>query len=61
MGLPVVWSITAVVNEPSVAVMRRLGMERHGTFDHPAVEPGHVLRRHVAYRTALTLSPGAEA
>jgi RimJ/RimL family protein N-acetyltransferase len=49
-GLAEVWSITAVLNEPSQAVMRRLGMTLHARFDHPAVEAGHPLRPHVAYR-----------
>ncbi len=45
-------SFTAVGNEPSRAVMRRLGMRRDPTedFDHPRVEPGHPVRRHVLYR-----------
>jgi RimJ/RimL family protein N-acetyltransferase len=50
VGLPEVWSMTAVLNEPSQAVMRRLGMTRHGRFEHPRVEPGHPLRPHVVYR-----------
>ncbi len=45
-----IWSMTAVANEPSQAVMRRLGMTLHADFDHPAVEAGHPLRPHVAYR-----------
>jgi RimJ/RimL family protein N-acetyltransferase len=52
LGLSEVVSFTAVVNEPSRAVMRRLGM-RHdpaGDFDHPVLEPGHRLERHVLYR-----------
>lgn len=49
--LPVVWSITAVTNEPSQAVMRRLGLVRHGFFEHPRVPEGHPTRPHVAYRT----------
>ena len=52
LGLAGVVSFTAVANEPSRAVMRRLGM-RHdpaGDFDHPALRPGHPLRRHVLYR-----------
>jgi len=51
-GLAEVWSITAVTNEPSQAVMRRLGMTLHSRFDHPGVEAGHPLRPHVAYRLA---------
>ena len=39
-------------NEPSRRVMHRIGM-RHdaaGHFDHPGLEPGHPMRRHVLYR-----------
>jgi RimJ/RimL family protein N-acetyltransferase len=49
-GLDELWSITAVLNEPSQAVMRRLGMTLQARFDHPEVEAGHPLRPHVAYR-----------
>jgi len=48
-GLPRLWSMTAVRNEPSQAVMRRLGMAPHARFDHPRLPPGHPLRPHVAY------------
>ena len=51
-GLAEVWSMTAMLNEPSQAVMRRLGMARWAAFDHPRVPPGHPLRPHVAYRLA---------
>jgi RimJ/RimL family protein N-acetyltransferase len=51
-GLAEIWSITAVVNKPSEAVMRRLGMTLHAHFDHPRLKPGHPLRPHVAYRLA---------
>ena len=49
-GLAELWSMTAVVNEPSQAVMRRLGMTLHGHFDHPRVAAGHPLQPHVVYR-----------
>jgi RimJ/RimL family protein N-acetyltransferase len=49
-GLAEVWSMTAVPNEPSQAVMRRLGMTLHTHFEHPRIEPGHPLRRHVLFR-----------
>ena len=52
VGLPEVWSVTAVLNTPSQAVMRRLGMTLYSHFEHPLVEPGHRLRPHVAYRLA---------
>ena len=50
LGLPVIWSMTAVINTPSQAVMLRLGMVRHELFDHPRIELGNALRPHVAYR-----------
>jgi len=51
-GLAEIWSMTAVLNEPSQAVMRRLGMTLHAHFDHPRIEPGHPLRPHVVFRLA---------
>ena len=49
LNLPEIWSITSVLNEPSRAVMRRLGMTEHSFFDHPTVPlDSHVLA-HVAY------------
>lgn len=50
IGLPELWSLTAVSNTRSEAVMRRLGMQRWGVVDHPAVPAGHRLRPHVLYR-----------
>jgi RimJ/RimL family protein N-acetyltransferase len=50
--LPEVWSLTAVVNAPSEAVMRRLGMQRWALVDHPRLSVGE----HPA-----ELSPGAAA
>ena len=52
LGLPEIVSFTAVVNTPSIAVMRRLGMHRDPgeDFDHPSVAEGHPVRRHVLYR-----------
>jgi RimJ/RimL family protein N-acetyltransferase len=51
-GLPEVWSMTAVLNEPSQAVMRRIGMTEVARFDHPAVPAGHSLQPHVLYHVA---------
>lgn len=52
LRLEEVVSMTAVPNTTSRRVMERLGMVRdvRGDFDHPAVPPGHPLRRHVLYR-----------
>ena len=49
VGLAEIWSITAVLNEPSQAVMRRLGLTEVARFDHPRVPAGHPVRPHVAY------------
>jgi RimJ/RimL family protein N-acetyltransferase len=54
VGQAEIWSMTAVLNQPSQAVMRRLGMTLHARFDHPGVEAGHPLRPHVAYRLPRT-------
>jgi RimJ/RimL family protein N-acetyltransferase len=52
LGLPEIVSFTTVANEPSQAVMRRLGMHRDPAedFDHPSVPVGHPVRPHVLYR-----------
>jgi RimJ/RimL family protein N-acetyltransferase len=49
-GLPEIWSITAVLNLPSQAVMQRIGLRRHSEYEHPGLPGGHPLRPHVAYR-----------
>jgi len=51
VGLTEIWSMTAVLNVPSQAVMRRLGMSEVARFDHPKVPPGP-LQPHVTYRLA---------
>jgi RimJ/RimL family protein N-acetyltransferase len=48
-GLPEIWSMTAVLNVPSVAVMKRIGMAEFGHFDHPRIPVGDPLRSHVMY------------
>ncbi len=53
-GLAEIWSMTAAANEPSQAVMRRLGMTLHARFDHPGVGAASPLRPHVAYRLRRT-------
>lgn len=55
VGLTEVWSMTAVANEPSIAVMRRLGMTEAGRFDHPRVPPGP-LRPHVLYHLSWAMA-----
>ncbi len=57
-GLTEVWSITAVLNEPSIAVMRRIGLTEQGRFEHPRIPVGHPLRPHVLYRLAAASAGG---
>jgi RimJ/RimL family protein N-acetyltransferase len=61
LGLDEIWSMTSVLNEPSIAVMRRLGLREVGRFDHPRVPEGHVLRPHVCYRLTKAEFAGARA
>ena len=52
LGLAEIVAFTAVGNARSRRVMEKLGMthEPADDFDHPALAPGHPLRRHVLYR-----------
>ena len=52
LDLDEIVSFTAVPNERSWRLMERIGMQRDeaGGFEHPNVEVGHPLRRHVLYR-----------
>jgi RimJ/RimL family protein N-acetyltransferase len=51
-GLKSIVSFTAHANVRSRRVMEKLGMTRDPAedFDHPRIEPGRPLRRHVLYR-----------
>ena len=55
-GLAELWSMTAVLNTPSQAVMRRIGMTEAARFEHPRVPDGSPVKPHVVYHLA---SPGA--
>jgi RimJ/RimL family protein N-acetyltransferase len=50
-GLTEVFAFTSLPNLRSQAVMERIGMQRTPTldFDHPALSPGHPLRRHLVW------------
>lgn len=46
-----VYSFTAVINQPSIAVMERLNMiNLNRNFEHPTVPKNHALREHVLYK-----------
>lgn len=44
-----IYSFTSLLNRPSERVMQKIGMLREGEFDHPKIEPGNRLCRHVLY------------
>jgi len=52
LKLQEVVSFTSPLNQRSIKVMEKIGMKRNRTedFDHPKVEKGHRLERHVLYR-----------
>jgi RimJ/RimL family protein N-acetyltransferase len=52
VGLPEIWSMTAVLNTPSQAVMRRIGMSEVARFEHPRVPDGSPVKPHVMYHLA---------
>lgn len=51
-GLSEIWSLTAVLNTPSQAVMRRIGLTEVAHFEHPRIPAGSPLRPHVTYHRA---------
>jgi RimJ/RimL family protein N-acetyltransferase len=52
LGLPEIWSMTAVLNTPSQAVMRRIGLLEVARFEHPRVPDGSPVKPHVMYYLA---------
>jgi ribosomal-protein-alanine N-acetyltransferase len=54
LGLERIYSFTAVANLRSARVMQKIGMRFVGEFDHPRVEEGSWLRRHVLYEVSGT-------
>jgi RimJ/RimL family protein N-acetyltransferase len=48
-GLDVVVSFTSVGNANSRRVMEKIGLTFEREFDHPGLDAGHPLRRHVLY------------
>lgn len=58
LGWPRIVSFTAVSNEASQRVMRRIGLAELGRFEHPRVPEGHPVRPHVLYGA---FAPGSKA
>ena len=50
LNLAEIVSFCAIHNKRSRAVMERLGMRESGTFEHPSVPVGSMLRPHCLYR-----------
>jgi ribosomal-protein-alanine N-acetyltransferase len=50
LALDEIYSFTSVHNARSEKVMQRIGMTKEGYFDHPALEDGHLLKKHVLYK-----------
>lgn len=48
-GIHEIWSFTTVSNHRSENVMKKIGMTKVDTFEHPLVDKGHPLRPHVLY------------
>lgn len=53
IGLKKLYSFTAAVNLPSERIMKKIGMEKVQEFDHPALEEGNWLRKHILYSITL--------
>ncbi|MGX7594551.1 GNAT family N-acetyltransferase [Planococcus plakortidis] len=49
LGKKEIYSFTSTINTPSETVMKRIGLEKAGEFEHPRVAEGSPLRRHVLY------------
>jgi len=45
-----IYSFTSLLNTRSETVMKKIGMHREGEFDHPLLENGHPLQKHVLYK-----------
>lgn len=49
LNLTSVCSFTAEANKKAQRVIEKIGLTKTGTFDHPMLEEGHWLRKHVLY------------
>ena len=49
-------SFTSTHNVPSINVMKRTGMTYVADFDHPQIEEGSILKRHVLYEMSSIFS-----
>jgi [ribosomal protein S5]-alanine N-acetyltransferase len=52
LGLNDIYAFTAFGNRRSENVMKKIGMEKTGTFDHPLVTDGSALKTHLLYKVS---------
>ena len=50
LALKDIYSFTSIHNKRSEQVMKKAGMQKLGWFDHPSLENGHYLQKHVLYK-----------
>ncbi len=50
LGLEEIYSFTTTTNDPSMNVMKKIGMKHVGEFEHPGLPDGHILKTHVLYK-----------
>ena len=50
LSLKEIYSFTAVHNIRSEKVIKKIGMQKTGEFEHPLLEEGHRLKKHVLYK-----------
>ena len=53
LKLTEIYSFTSVHNVRSEQVMIKIGMRNMEEFDHPSIEDGHFLKRHVLYKKSV--------
>ncbi len=54
LGIDRIYSFTAQLNIPSINVMKKLGLRKVGTFEHPRVKNDDPLKLHVLYKLDKT-------
>lgn len=52
LGMRTIYSFTATTNKRSERVMKKIGMQKVGEFDHPMLPDTSPLQRHVLYHIA---------
>ena len=57
LALKDIYSFTSVHNKRSEQVMKNAGMKKLGWFDHPSLEKGHYLQKHVLYKSINPAPP----